>query len=201
MTKHHKITPDFFQQKTETVAKKLLGKVLVHKIDNKIYSGKIVETEAYVGPHDLACHASKGKTNRTQVMYLEGGVWYVYMIYGMYFNLNIVTEAKEYPSAVLIRALEPLEEIEEMKINRKTDKILNLTSGHGKLARAFKIDKSLNYTSATESESVLFIEDRNFKVLNNQIVKAKRIGIDYAGIWKDKLLRFYIKDNPFVSKK
>lgn len=92
-----KLPKSFFLRDTETVARDLLGKVLVRKTGDKILSGVIVETEAYVGSHDLACHASKGKTNRTKVMYLEGGVWYVYLIYGMYFNLNIVTEEEENP--------------------------------------------------------------------------------------------------------
>lgn len=195
----------FFRQKTETVAKELLGKVLVRKSasrrSDKIISGMIVETEAYIGPHDLACHASKGKTNRTQVMFEDGGFWYVYMIYGFYYCLNIVTEAEDYPSAVLIRALEPLEGIEIMKKNRKTDNITNLTSGPGKLCQALKIDKKLNCVSAVKSDSALYIEDRGIKISPHNIASAKRIGVDYAGIWKNKLLRFYIKNSNFVSKK
>lgn len=196
-----KLTQRFFDQKTELVAKELLGKVLVRKINDKKLSGMIVETEAYVGPHDLASHASKGKTNRTHVMFSSGGFWYVYMIYGFYYCLNIVTETEDYPSAVLIRALEPLEGIEIMKQNRKTDNIINLTSGPGKLCQAFEITKKIDSTSAISENSRLYIEDREIKIPANQIVKAERIGIDYAGIWKDKLLRFYIKGNLFVSKK
>lgn len=191
---------DFFQQKTERVARKLLGKVLVRKIDNKIISGIIVETEGYIGPHDLACHASKGKTNRTSVMFGEAGVWYAYLIYGFYYCLNIVTEEKDYPSAVLIRALEPSEGIEHMKQNRNTDAAANLTSGPGKLCQALGINKTYNNTSATEKNSTLFIEDRGIVISPRNIVKTTRIGVDYAGEWKDKLLRFYIKDNKFVSK-
>jgi DNA-3-methyladenine glycosylase len=196
-----KLTQNFFDRKTELVAKELLGKVLVRKVNNKKLSGMIVETEAYVGPHDLASHASKGKTNRTQVMFSYGGFWYVYMIYGFYYCLNIVTETKDYPSAVLIRALEPLEGIEKMKENRKTDNINNLTSGPGKLCQALEIRKNIDSTSAISKNSKLYIEDRRIKIPANQIVQAERIGVDYAGIWKDKLLRFYIKDNPFVSRK
>lgn len=191
----------FFQQKTEKIAQQLLGKVLVRRIGKKIISGMIVETEAYVGAHDLACHASKGKTKRTQVMFGQAGIWYVYMIYGMYFNVNIVTEETDNPCAVLIRALEPIEGIEEMKKNRKTDKLENLTSGPGKLCQALKVDKRLNCTSAVSPESKLYIEDRGIKIPRNKIAKAKRIGVDYAGIWKDKALRLYIKENGFVSKK
>lgn len=191
----------FFQQKPEVVAKQLLGKVLVHKVGNKILSGMIVETEAYVGAHDLACHASRGKTERNKVMFEEGGIWYIYFIYGMYFNLNIVTGSENCPTAVLIRAVEPLEGIEEMKQYRKADKISNLTSGPGKLCQALKIDKSLNATSAISKKSELYIDDRGIKISPRDIAKAKRIGVDYSGIWKDKLLRFYLKNNAFVSRK
>ncbi|MFH0969745.1 MAG: DNA-3-methyladenine glycosylase [Patescibacteria group bacterium] len=190
----------FFQQKTDQVAKELLGKVLVHKIGSKKISGMIVETEAYIGPHDLACHASKGKTNRTSVMFEDAGFWYVYMIYGFYYCLNIVTETKDYPSAVLIRALEPLDGIKEIKKNRKTDNVANLTSGPGKLCQALKIDKSFNATSAIAKNSKLYIEDKSIKISPRSIAKAKRIGVDYAGAWKNKLLRFYLKKNGFVSK-
>lgn len=179
----------FFLRPTELVAQKLLGKILVRKIGRKILSGIIVETEAYVGPHDLACHASKGKTQRTKVMFEQAGIWYVYFIYGMYHCLNIVTEAKDYPSAVLIRALEPLENVD------------GSTNGPSKLCRALKIDRRLNNTSAVSKNYALYIEDRNIKIPQNKIVRAKRIGVDYAGPWKDKLLRFYIKGNKFVSKK
>lgn len=195
-----RLNSKFFHQKTEMVAKELIGKVLVSKIGKKKLSGVIIETEAYVGPHDLACHASKSKTDRTKVMFEEGGCWYVYMIYGFYYCLNIVTETKEYPSAVLIRALEPIEGIEEMKKNRETENIANLTSGPGKLCQALKIDKKLNCTSAVNLKSSLFIEDRGIKITPHNIRKTKRIGVDYAGVWKDKKLRFYIKNNPYISK-
>jgi len=179
----------FFARPTKLVARELLGKVLVRKIGNKKLSGMIVETEAYVGPHDLACHASKGKTERTKVMFESAGTWYIYFIYGMYHCLNIVTEAKDYPSAVLIRALEPLENIESS------------TNGPAKLCRALKIDRRLNSTSAISKSSKLYIEDREIAIPKNKIISAKRIGVDYAGKWKNKPLRFYIKENKFVSKR
>ena len=189
----------FFREKTERVARQLLGKVLTRKIEQKIISGIIVETEVYAGPHDLASHASKGKTNRTSVMFSEAGVWYVYLVYGFYYVLNIVTEEKDYPSAVLIRALEPLEGIEYMKQYRKTDAITNLTSGPGKLCQALKIDKTVNNTSAVLKNSTLFMEDRGIKVSSKNIIKTTRIGVDYAGEWKDKPLRFYVKNNGHVK--
>lgn len=180
----------FFERKTTVVAQNLLGKFLVRKIGKNIIAGMIVETEAYVGPHDLACHASKGRTERTKVMFESAGTWYVYMIYGMYHCLNIVTEDKDYPSAVLIRALEPVERLKN---------VVN-TNGPGKLCRAFKIDKKINCTSAIAKNSKLYFEDRRIKIPKSKIAKAKRIGVDYAGKWKDKPLRFYIKGNKFVSK-
>src|SRR5580693_3960342 len=104
-----KLPRSFYAQTTIDVASNLLGKVLVRRLGRRFLAGKIVETEAYVGPHDLACHASKGHTPRTSVMFGPPGFTYVYMIYGVYFCLNVVTEAQGYPAAVLIRGFEPLE--------------------------------------------------------------------------------------------
>ncbi len=140
-----KLNQKFFRQKTERVARDLLGKILVRHVGKKTLAGMIVETEAYIGPHDLASHASCGRTERTSTMFRDAGHWYVYMVYGFYYCLNIVTEEKEYPAAVLIRALEPLEGIERMKKYRRTDDIKNLTSGPGKLAQALKINKKWTF--------------------------------------------------------
>lgn len=199
--KIRKLKKSFFKKNTRLVAQELLGKVLIYKNKNQIISGIIVETEAYIGPQDLASHAAKGKTPRNAVMFDEAGYWYIYLIYGSYNCLNIVTEGKNYPSAVLIRAVEPLEGISLMQTNRQTKKIENLTSGPGKLCQAFGIDKKLNYLSCLGKNSKLFIADFGIKIKSTQIKKAKRIGVDYAGKWKDRLLRFYIKHNSFVSKK
>ena len=133
-------------------------------------------------------------------MFCQAGIWYVYLIYGFYHCLNVVTEKEDYPAAVLIRALEPKDGIPQMQKNRKTDDIYNLTSGPGKLCQAFEINKNQNNTSATNRNSKLYIED-GIKILESQIVLAKRIGVEYAGSWKDRLLRFYIKDSKFISKK
>lgn len=189
-----KLEQQFFNRKTMTVAKELLGKVLVRKIGSRTLSGIITETEAYVGPHDLASHASKGKTERTSVMFEAAGIWYVYMIYGFYHCLNVVTEEKDYPAAVLIRSLRPLEGIDEMKKLRHTQNIANLANGPGKLCQALGIDRSMNRTSVTAPGARLYIEDRGIKISPRKIMKAKRIGIDYAGEWKDKLLRFHIEE-------
>lgn len=190
----------FFNRKAEIVAKELLGKVLVRKIGRKTLSGVIVETEAYVGPKDLASHASRGRTLRTETMFGEAGIWYVYLIYGFYNCLNIVTGENDYPAAVLIRAVEPLEGIEEMIKNRKTENIHNLANGPGKLCQAFGVDRNFNNESAVGRQAGLSIEERGIAMSSRKIIKAKRIGVDYAGEWKDKLLRFYIKNSKFVSK-
>lgn len=186
-----KLKQNFYNRSTLKVAKELLGKILVRKVGRKTQRGLIVETEAYIGPADKASHASRGKTPRTEAMFGEPGFWYIYLIYGMYHCLNIVTEERDYPAAVLIRAIQPLDK----KISHK------IANGPGKLCRYFKIDKSLNKTPAFGPRAKLYIEDTGLKIKPRQIVKSQRIGVDYAGEYKDKLWRFYLKDNHFVSKK
>ncbi len=189
----------FYQRDTETVAKELLGKKLVHCIGNQRISGIITETEAYLGLKDKACHTYGGrKTDKTRSMYLHGGHAYVYFIYGKYFCFNVVTLTDQHPEAVLIRALEPLESIDTMKQFRKKDKINELTTGPGKLCQALGINKSHDGLSLTHSE--LTIEE-HLTFTESQIVAKPRIGIHYAQEAKDWPLRFYIKDNLFISKK
>jgi len=159
--------------------------------------GRIVETEAYLGPHDLACHAAKGRTRRTDVMFGPAGHAYVYFIYGMYHMLNLVTEAKDYPAAVLIRAVEPLDGVVLMKQRRRSDTLRNLASGPGKLCQAFDIDGSLN--GADLCGKLLYINDDGKPAPKLQA--TARIGVEYAGKWKDKPLRFMVRDNEFVSKR
>lgn len=183
---------NFYSRKTIIVAKELLGKKLIRKIGKKKIAGIITETEAYIGPNDKASHASRGRTKRTEIMFGEAGRWYIYLIYGMYYCLNIVTEEKDYPAAVLIRAIEPID---------KKLKLKKLTNGPGKLCKYFKIDKTLNNTPAFVKKSKLYIANTNLKIKPSQIVRTKRVGIDYAGDYKSKLWRFYLKDNHFVSKK
>ena len=184
---------------TEVVAKQLLGKLLVREIENKRIAGMIVETEAYLGQKDLGCHASKGKTERNKSMFLIGGTAYVYFIYGMYYLFNVVTRSIDEPEAVLIRALEPVEGIDEMIINRNNQsKIISLTNGPGKLTKALIINKSLNGHDLLHSP--LYLED--YKSIDIcDIHTSTRIGIDYAKEWKDKMLRYYIKNNKHISKK
>lgn len=188
---------DFFEKNTLKVAQDLLGKYLVRQVGRRKLLGRIVETEAYRGHNDLASHASRGKTPRTEMMFSRAGVAYIYLIYGMYYMFNIVTEKKDYPAAILIRAVEIFPEGSVPHQWRGTDP--RLASGPGKLCRYFKIDKNLNGENLCLS-SKLWIDNRGEKIKNSRIIVTKRIGVDYAKHCKDHLWRFYIKDNPFVSK-
>jgi len=191
-----KLPRSFYEQSTIEVAKQLLGKYLVRKHPAGSTIGRIVEAEAYIGPQDLACHASKGRTKRTEVMFGPAGHAYVYYIYGFYNMLNLVTESKDYPAAVLIRAVEPVEGIELMESRRRNRVLHNLASGPGKLCQAFDIDRALN--GADLCGNVLFVEDRGEPPPKFQA--KPRIGVDYAGKWKDKPFRFLIRGSEFVSK-
>src|SRR4030095_2211918 len=160
-----KLPRSFYERSTVVVAKQLLGKYLVRKHPKGNTVGRIVETEAYVGPQDLACHASKGRTARTEVMFGPAGHAYVYFIYGFYNMLNLVTERQDHPAAVLIRAAEPVTGIHLMESRRRNGALRNLASGPGKLCQAFGIDRSLN--GADLCGSVLFVEDRGEPVAKN----------------------------------
>jgi len=192
-----KIQRPFYAQPTIQVARQLLGKYLVRRHPDGKTVGKIVETEAYVGPHDLACHAAKGRTARTEVMFGAPGHAYVYFIYGVYYCLNIVTEEVGHASAVLIRALEPIEGIELMQQRRGLGDLRKLASGPGKLCLAMAIDKTLNSADMSRG-NVLYVEDRGEPAA--KIIARPRIGVDYAGKWKDKPWRFLIRGSEFVSK-
>lgn len=201
-----KLNDNFYLENTETVARKLLGKILVHNINGNILKGKIVETEAYMGVIDKGAHSYGGRrTKRVEIMYGPPGRAYIYFIYGMYYCLNAVTQKEGIPEAVLIRALEPLEGHDIMALNRfnkeyrnlTSTQITNLTNGPGKLCMAMRIDKKLN--GSMLSGDTFYIEEGNNDKFD--IIKTKRIGIDYAEEAKDFLLRFYVKGNPFVSKK
>jgi len=192
-----KISRTFYEQPTLAVARELLGKYLVRKHPDGKAVGRIVETEAYIGPKDLACHASRGRTARTEIMFGPAGFAYVYFIYGVYYCLNIVTEEVDHASAVLIRALEPVEGIELMKKRRRTEELRNLASGPGKLCQAFAIDRSLN--GADICGNILYVEDRGDPA--PKILARPRVGVDYAGKWKDKRWRFLIRGSEFVSRR
>ena len=200
----------FFVQPTLKVAKELLGKYLVRIDKGKRISGMIVETEAYLGPKDKASHAYLGKkTLRNRAEYLIGGHIYIYLVYGMYWQLNASTFKEGKPECVLIRALEPKEGIELMIKNRKIKKpkIINeqflkkLCSGPGVLCQALNLDKSFYSYNLGQKKATLFVEDRGVKIKPSEIAKGPRIGIDYAGpYWSKKPWRFLIKTNKFVSK-
>jgi DNA-3-methyladenine glycosylase len=175
----------FYDRDTILVAQELLGKCLVHNVNGHKYIGRIVEVEAYLGPHDLAAHSAKGLTKRTKVMFGPPGYAYVYMIYGMYYCMNVVTETTGHAAAVLIRAVEPLQNITER------------TQGPGLLCKAMQIDKRLNAWDLTSNE---FYITNSLPTAPFTIIKKPRIGIAYAKHWAKRLLRFYIKDNPFISK-
>jgi DNA-3-methyladenine glycosylase len=193
---YKRVTPDFFIGTTEEIAKKLLGKILVRNIKGKILSGKIVETEAYLDENDLASHSAVGITERNKVMFGEAGLAYVYFTYGMHYCFNVVTGEEGKGSAVLIRALEPIEGIELMKKLRQKDDLHILTNGPAKLCQALKIDKKLNGIDLKTSSEIYIAEPSvNEKF---EVVVSKRIGIEKS---KDLPLRFYIKENKFVSKK
>jgi DNA-3-methyladenine glycosylase len=192
-----KLPRSFYEQSTVDVAKQLLGKYLVRKHSDGDLIGRIVETEAYIGPQDLACHAARGRTQRTEVMFGPAGHAYVYFIYGFYNMLNLVTEAKDYPAAVLIRAVEPVDGVAAMQRRRRSDSLRSLASGPGKLCQAFDIDRSLN--GADLCGTTLYLEDRGEPA--PRFKSTPRIGVDYAGKWKAKPLRFVVPNSEFVSRR
>ncbi|HLM83902.1 MAG TPA: DNA-3-methyladenine glycosylase [Candidatus Bathyarchaeia archaeon] len=169
----------FFARNTLKVAQELLGCFLVREYRGKIWRGMITETEAYHGEDDLACHASRGRTPRTIVLYGEPGHAYVYLIYGMYYNFNVVAERTYFPAGILVRSV---------KIEGAPEKE---TNGPGKLCRFLKIDKKLNRWDLTKGEKI-WIEARDPKIKLPRIKKSRRIGIDYAKHCKDYLWRFHI---------
>src|SRR5688572_9005498 len=180
-----KLSRDFYDRDTVAVARDLLGKLLVHRADGVTRVARIVEVEAYLGPHDLAAHSARGLTPRTRVMFGPPGHAYVYLIYGMYYCMNVVTQAEGKASAVLLRALEPVKNVE------------GRTQGPGLLCKAMGIDGRLHgHDLTSENFHVRAPEEE----ANIRIVKRPRIGVDYAGHWARRLLRFYIRGNAFISK-
>ncbi len=197
----------FFMKAPVEVAREMLGKYIVHIDNSSRISGMIVETEAYTGPRDKASHSYRSKkTERNRAMYLPGGHIYIYLVYGMYWQFNITVGSKGIPQCVLIRAVEPSEGIDKMIERRKTKKILDLASGPGKFCQAFGFNRmfyglDITKPELTRTPSKVYLEDRGEIIQKGQISIAKRIGIDYAEEWADKLLRFYIGSSPYVSFK
>ena len=191
---YKKLSSDFYLKPCLKAAKELIGKVLVRKIGRKVYSGIIVETEAYLGDKDEASHSFKGQTQRNAVMFDEGGKAYVYFTYGNHYCVNVVIGKYGLAHAVLIRAVEPVNGIEYMKKNRGTDDEYNLCSGPGKLCAAMEIDLRLNGKSLSGNE--IFIAEP-FENNNRRKASTKRIGITKNA---DKLYRFIDPGSPFVSR-
>jgi DNA-3-methyladenine glycosylase len=179
-----KLGRTFYRREADQVAIDLIGRILVHRVGDKTFRGRIVETEAYVGEHDLACHAAKGRTGRTEVMFGPPGFAYVYFIYGMYTMLNIVTGSKGVAQAVLVRAAEPLDGWEA-----------NL-SGPGRLAKQFHITRADNGLDLTGDRMFLLEGSPQRPV----VAVSRRIGVDYAKEWRDAPLRFYDATSKAVSK-
>lgn len=202
-----RLNREFYERNTILVARDLLGKILIHQDGNKIYKAKIVETEAYINTKDQGAHFNKGLTDRTRVIDEPGGYIYIYHIYGMYQLFNIVSEKKGVHGAVLLRAVEPLKGIEDMYENRykmlydnpSKKNIINLTSGPAKLVMAMGITKKEFYGADLVTDKRIWVDNAP-DISNDDIMRTKRINIDYAHMGKDYLLRYYIKDNPFVSK-
>src|SRR5438093_2262253 len=172
----------FYDRETIGVARELLGKYLVHVSSGVEQVGRIVEAEAYLGPHDLAAHSAKGLTGRTKVMFGPPGHAYVYLIYGMYNCMNVVTEREGHASAVLLRAIEPVKNV------------AGRTQGPGLLCKAMHIDTRLNAHDLLSDDFYIAAPPRSEPLV---IVKRPRVGVDYAKHWARRHLRFYIKDNPF----
>jgi DNA-3-methyladenine glycosylase len=192
----------FYQRDTLSISKDLLGKILVHESSQATTAGRIVETEAYLGPEDEAAHSSGGhRTARNEVMFGQKGHAYVYFIYGLYYCFNVTAGNKPgKPEAVLIRALEPVagEDIMAKRRGATQGKATNLTNGPSKLCMAMNITKVQNKADLTAPP--LYIKDAP-PLPQGNIVKTKRIGVDYAGEWKNRPWRFYIEGNKFVSVK
>ncbi len=189
----------FFGQDALTVARLMIGKLLIRNIEGQEIVCRVVETEAYSGPEDKACHAYGGRrTNRTEIMFAAGGVAYIYLIYGMYHCLNIITGPKGKPEGVLIRGVEPLTGLDIIKKNRRLPpkRRQDLTNGPGKLCQALKIDKALYGYNVAEGKYLFFRQDGWV----GEIVRSPRINIDYAEEYTDKPWRFYMKNNQYVSR-
>ncbi|MFN8289797.1 MAG: DNA-3-methyladenine glycosylase [Chitinophagaceae bacterium] len=197
-----KLPMEFYQRKNVlTIAKDLLGKILVTKWDGVETSGRIVEVEAYRGITDKASHAYAGRrTKRNEIMYAAGGAAYIYLCYGIHHLVNVVTHTRDTPHAVLIRALEPVTGVEMMlKRTGKSKPDHTLTRGPGNLSKALGLFTPKNGWLLNSKE--FFIADDGYRYAARQIARSPRIGVDYAG--EDALLpyRFYVKGNPYVSGK
>jgi DNA-3-methyladenine glycosylase len=194
-----RLNREFFERDTKLVATDLLGKYLIRETSKGKIIGKIIEVEAYLGPKDKASHSyNYRKTNRTKTMYKKPGTLYIYMIYGLYYCLNVIAEPEDIPCAILIRQLFPIDGIELMAKNRSAKirkNFRNLTDGPGKLCMALNITKdNLNGKDSCSPNSKLYFTQGE-KIEKENIILNKRIGVDYAEEDKDRLLRFTLKEN------
>jgi DNA-3-methyladenine glycosylase len=197
-----KLDPAFYQRPDVLrIAKELLGKILVTNWEGIITSGRIVECEAYNGIIDKASHAAGGRrTARNEIMYGIGGFSYVYLCYGIHHLFNVVTNLKDTPHAILIRALEPVDGVEEMLLRTGKKKLdYTLTRGPGNVSKALGIYTKHN--GIFLSDEKIYITDDGKKYKKSEIVASARIGVDYAGEDAKLLYRFYVKGNPYVSGK
>lgn len=191
-----KLPREFYLRDGLTVARELIGKKLVTRSADGVTSGIIVETEAYMGALDAAAHSYRGKTERTKIFFGEGGFVYVYLIYGRNLCTNVVCNVANVPEAVLIRALEPVDGVELMKIRRGKKNLRELCSGPGKLSQALGVTK--NFYGADLCGNEIFIETTNFQA---DVVTTKRINVDYAGAAASYPWRFIAAGNNFISVK
>jgi DNA-3-methyladenine glycosylase len=187
----------FYARPTLEVARDLLGAVLVRHLDGHLLAGRIVEAEAYVGEEDPACHASHGLTPRTEVMYGPPGYSYVYFTYGMHYMLNVVTEPKGFPAAVLIRGVEPLAGIEQMRRKRSCSSDLLLTNGPARICSAFEIDLRLNCSDLTRPPLLIAEPSERERDQTQTIQWTPRIGIRKG---RSRHWRCFLQGNPYVSR-
>lgn len=194
-----KLGRDFYARgETLLVARELLGKLLVVPSSGARVSGRVVEVEAYVGTEDKASHAFGGRrTPRTETMYTAGGVAYVYLVYGLHHQFNVVTGSEGWPDAVLVRALEPVEGVELMRRRRPVKDVRALASGPGKLCQALGIDRGFDGEDLTGAR--VWLEDDGFRVKNGGVAAGPRVGVAYAGADASLPWRFWLKGSPFVS--
>ena len=197
-----RLTKSFYlREDVVQISKDLLGKVLVTNFDGQLTAGKIVETEAYRAPDDKACHAYQNlRTKRTSVIFEEGGLAYVYLCYGIHHLFNVVTAKAGMAHAVLIRAVEPLDNMELMLARRGKNKVnRQLTGGPGVMSKALGITKKWTGSSLIAADTPIWLEDRGFLISEDNIIASPRVGVDYAeecALWD---WRFRVKDSKFTS--
>jgi DNA-3-methyladenine glycosylase len=191
----------FFARDTRRVARDLLGRLLVREIDGQRLAGRIVEVEAYTGWGDMASHGHRGKTRRNAVMFGEVGFSYVYFTYGMHWLLNVVAKLPgvDYPAAVLIRAVEPLEGLDQIAARRAGRPLREWTSGPARLTMAFGIDGALNGIDMTAADSPLYFEP-GARVPDALVIRGPRVGINVPEPWQSKPWRYRVSGNPYVSR-